>query len=99
MTQSLQPVAVLLGGGIESTALVRRFLAEGRHVSPVHIHCGLIWDDCESRYVRRFCESSATASLAPLIEIPLPLHDFLNGHLALTGPDGPLAGGSSAQLA
>ena len=69
MTNAPQPVAVLLGGGVESTALVRQFLAEGRHVSPVHIHCGLIWDDCESRYVRRFCDSIATALLAPLIEI------------------------------
>ena len=81
----MQPVAVLLGGGVESTALVRQLLADGRQVSPVHVHCGLIWDDCESRYVRRFCQSIATASLAPLIEIRLPLHDFLNGHWAVTG--------------
>ncbi len=98
MTRSLQPVAVLLGGGVESTALVRRFLAEGRHVLPVHVHCGLIWDDCESRYVRRFCESIATASLRPLIEIRLPLHDFLNGHWAVSGRDIPRAGDSSAEL-
>jgi 7-cyano-7-deazaguanine synthase len=98
MTRSLQPVAVLLGGGVESTALVRRFLAEGRHVSPVHVHCGLIWDDCESRYVRSFCESIATASLAPLIEIRLPLHDFLQRHWAVTGRDIPRAGDSSAEL-
>jgi 7-cyano-7-deazaguanine synthase len=93
-----QPVAVLLGGGVESTALVRRFLAEGREVSPIHVHCGLIWDDCESRYVRRFCESSGIASLAPLIEIRLPLHDFLSGHWAVTGRDVPRAGDSSAEL-
>jgi 7-cyano-7-deazaguanine synthase len=98
MTRSLQPVAVLLGGGVESTALVRRFLAEGRHVIPIHVHCGLIWDDCESRYVRRFCEACAAASLAPLIEIRLPLHDFLQPHWAVTGRDVPRAGDSSADL-
>jgi 7-cyano-7-deazaguanine synthase len=48
--------------------------------------------------VRRFCESIATASLRPLIEIRLPLHDFLNGHWAVTGRDVPRAGDSSAEL-
>jgi 7-cyano-7-deazaguanine synthase len=93
-----QSVAVLLGGGIESTHLVRQLLAEGRHVVPVHVHCGLIWDDCESRYVRRFCEACATASLGPLIEIRVPLHDFLNGHWAVTGRDVPRAGAAAAEL-
>jgi 7-cyano-7-deazaguanine synthase len=98
MTNPPQPVAVLLGGGVESTALVQQFLAEGRQVSPVHIYCGLIWDDCENRYVRRFCDSTATALLAPLLEIRLPLHDFLNGHWAVTGRNVPRAGDSSAEL-
>ena len=91
-------VAVLLGGGVESTALVRRFVAEGRRVLPIHVHCGLIWDDCESRYVRRFCETSATALLAPLVEIRLPLNEFLNGHWAVTGRDVPRAGDAAAEL-
>lgn len=98
MTNAPQPVAVLLGGGVESTALVRRFLADGRHVIPVHIHCGLIWDDCESRYVRRFCEACSTASLAPLVEIRLPLHDYLERHWAVTGRNVPRAGDSSSDL-
>ncbi|MBI3862656.1 MAG: 7-cyano-7-deazaguanine synthase [Planctomycetia bacterium] len=93
-----EPVVVLLGGGVESTALVRRFLAEGRHVSPVHVHCGLIWDDCESVYARRFCDANAGPLLAPLVEIRLPLGGFLNGHWATTGKNVPASGALSAEL-
>jgi 7-cyano-7-deazaguanine synthase len=91
-------VAVLLGGGVESTALVRRFLAEGRAVVPVHVHCGLIWDDCETRFVRRFLESNARDCLFPLVEIRLPLDDFLRGHWAVNGINVPRAGASAADL-
>ncbi len=89
---------MLLGGGVESTALVRRFLAEGRTVVPVHVHCGMIWDDCETRYVLRFLESNAGSELAPLVEIRLPLEDFLRGHWTVTGVNVPRAGASSADL-
>jgi 7-cyano-7-deazaguanine synthase len=98
MSSGPPPVAVLLGGGVESTSLVRRFLAESRPVVPVHVHCGLIWDDCESRYARRFCEAVAVPILAPLVEIRLPLHDFLAGHWAATGDHVPRAGAASSDL-
>jgi len=98
MTARLRPVAVLLGGGIESTLLVKRFLADGQVVVPVHVHCGLIWDDCETRFVQRFCAAKAAPTLAPLIEIRLPLADFLGGHWAVTGVNVPQAGVSSADL-
>ena len=94
----MQPVAVLLGGGVESTALVRRLLAHGRPVIPVHLHCGLIWDDCESAWVRRFCDAVAAPALAPLVEIRLPLADFLDGHWAVSGRNVPRAGAASADL-
>jgi len=98
MKAGLRPVAVLLGGGIESTLLVKRFLDEGQPVVPVHVHCGLIWDDCETRYVQRFCAANAAPTLAPLIETRLPLADFLGGHWAVTGVNVPQAGVSSADL-
>lgn len=92
------PVAVLLGGGVESTAVVRRYLSEGDTVVPIHILCGLIWDPCESWHVRRFCEQHASPRLQPLVETRLPLHDFLAGHWAITGTDVPQAGDQTARL-
>lgn len=92
------PVAVLLGGGVESTSLVASFLAAGRLVIPIHITCGLLWDTAESWWVRRFCDSLRSPRLAELIEIPLPLSGFLRDHWAVTGQNVPAAGAASARL-
>ena len=91
-------VAVLLGGGIESTSLVRRFLDAGRRVVPVHVACGLLWDAAEAWHVRRFCEANRAPGLEPLIEIDLPLHSFLHGHWAVSGVGVPQAGAAAAEL-
>lgn len=92
------PVAVMLGGGVESTALVRRYLAMGETVVPVHVRCGLIWDDCEAEFVRRFLAANAGAGLKPLIEISIPLHDFLGDHWAVTGRGIPGSSAPSSDL-
>lgn len=92
------PIGVLLGGGIESTALVKRLLDEGRTVIPVRIDCGLVWDAAESHHARRFCAALTTDRLRPLIEIELGLRGLLGQHWAVTGQGIPLAGASSADL-
>lgn len=92
------PVAVMLGGGVESTALVKRFLANGDDVVPVHVRCGLIWDDCESQFIQRFLAANASPRLRPLVEFSVPLHDFLGSHWAVTGKNIPYAGAASSDL-
>lgn len=95
---AITPIAVLLGGGVESTALVKRFLAAGETVIPIRISCGLLWDECETSFVRRFCEANVGERLQSLIEIKLPLHDFLGRHWAVMGVDIPCAGDATANL-
>lgn len=92
------PVAVMLGGGVESTALVQRFLAGGESVVPVHIRCGLIWDDCESLFIRRFLAANSSPRLHSLVEFCVPLQDFLGSHWAVTGQNIPRAGAASSDL-
>jgi 7-cyano-7-deazaguanine synthase len=92
------PIGVLLGGGIESTAVVKRLLEAGRTVVPVRINCGLVWDVAESHHARRFCAAQQTDRLRPLIEIELGLTSFLGQHWAATGREIPLAGASSTDL-
>lgn len=92
------PVAVLLGGGIESTLLVRRFLDSGAEVVPVHVHCGLIWDDCELNFIERFLDDNRGERLQPLREIRLPLRDFLGRHWAVTGDNVPQSGANASDL-
>lgn len=92
------PVAVLLGGGVESTAIVKRCLGDGDTVVPIHVQCGLIWDASEAWHVRRFCDRHASPRLQPLVETRMPLHDFLAGHWAITGTGVPQAGDATARL-
>ncbi|MBS0263565.1 MAG: 7-cyano-7-deazaguanine synthase [Planctomycetes bacterium] len=98
MDGSLDPVVVLLGAGVESTALVKRYLTAGHVVCPVHVHCGLIWDDCETAFARRFCQANASSRLLPLLELRLPLSGFLGNHWAVTGVNVPQAGAPAADL-
>jgi 7-cyano-7-deazaguanine synthase len=83
---------VLFGAGVESTTLVKRFLAEGEAVWPVYQHWGLRWEDCELLYARNFCRASACGRLHPLAEVRLPHRDVLGGHWAVTGDRVPRAG-------
>ncbi len=86
------PLVVLLGGGIESTLLVKQFLAAGKTVWPVYQHWGLRWEDVERTYARRFCQANACARLHPLTEVRHSHRDALGGHWALTGVQVPRAG-------
>lgn len=97
-TPTAIPVAVLLGGGVESTHVVRTFLAAGQAVIPVHVRCGLVWDDCESLFVQRFCGANASPLLHPLLEFQVPLQEFLPAHWATTGIDVPRAGDQTSNL-
>ena len=85
-----------VGGGV-STASSNGFL-RSRTVVPVHVHCGVVWDDCGTRHVQRFLESNAEPYLSRAVEVRLPLHDFLGSHWTVTGVNVPRAGASSADL-
>jgi 7-cyano-7-deazaguanine synthase len=91
-------VSVMLGGGIESTHLVRLYLDQGATVTPVHLCCGLIWDQCESEFVHRFCAQMASPRLNRLIEFSVPLGGFLQSHWAITGKNVPQAGAAADEL-
>jgi 7-cyano-7-deazaguanine synthase len=92
------PQVVMLGGGIESTLLVKQLLAAGEAVIPVHVRCGLRWEDCEARYIRRFCQTNACHLLAPLVEMEQSCPELLGGHWGLTGADIPRAGEAASRL-
>lgn len=92
------PAAILLGGGVESTLLVSELLRDGRRVIPVHVHCGLLWDDAEAEWVERFLAARACSRLAPLVSIRLSLAGFLGDHWAVHGRGVPRAGAAGARL-
>ncbi len=92
------PFVVLFGGGIESTTLVKRFLAEGKSVWPVHQHWGLRWEDAELSHARRFCRACACERLHPLKEVRCSPPDAMEGHWALTGAMVPRPGDPPGRL-
>jgi 7-cyano-7-deazaguanine synthase len=89
---------VLLGGGIESTLLVKQLLRSGVPVLPMHVRCGLRWEDCEALYIRRFCQANACAGLLPLVEIEAACAELLEGHWSVTGSRIPRAGDAPSSL-
>jgi 7-cyano-7-deazaguanine synthase len=89
---------LLFGGGIESTTLLGRFLAEGRTVWPVYQHWGLRWEDCELLHARRFCRAMACERLRPLLEIRHSPGEVLGGHWSVTGVRIPRAGDPASSL-
>jgi 7-cyano-7-deazaguanine synthase len=92
------PLVVMLGGGVESTLLVKQLLTAGQTVIPVHVRCGLHWEDCEALYIRGFLTANKSPRLLPLVEVPVACGDLLHRHWALTGDNIPKAGEPASRL-
>ena len=78
-------IGVLASGGLDSSILVGHLLREKRRVQPFYIRTGLVWQERELPALRRFLSAVATADLADLVVLDLPLADLYQGHWSLTG--------------
>ena len=78
-------IGVLLSGGIDSAVLLAEFLRMNRHVVPFYVRTGCIWEDCELHAVREFLAAVATANLAELVLLEMPVRDLYDGHWSLSG--------------
>ncbi len=84
-------VALLYSGGLDSSILLLKLLAEGRRVQPLYVMSGLIWEEGELLAARRFLLAAACPALADLVTIQMPLTDLYGDHWSVTGrgvPDG-----------
>lgn len=73
-------VAVLMSGGVESSALCGEMARSGRFVHPLYIRCGLRWEDAELAGARAFLEAIAGERLAPLVVLDEPIRDVYGPH-------------------
>jgi len=73
-------VAVLISGGVESSAICGEFVAAGRFVQPIYIRCGLRWERAELAAARVFLEAIASDRLAPLVALDEPIRDVYGPH-------------------
>jgi 7-cyano-7-deazaguanine synthase len=79
----------LLSGGLDSTALLCRYLEQGRRVQPFYIWSDVAWADAEHHAVKRLTQALARPQLAPLVTFRLPLADLYDVHWSVTGEDVP----------
>ncbi|MEA1951771.1 MAG: 7-cyano-7-deazaguanine synthase [Planctomycetota bacterium] len=93
-------VGVLLSGGLDSSILLGRLLAEGKRIQPFFIRSGLVWQQEELSALRRFLDAIeqghneghagvAPSGLAPLVVLDLPLGDLYGGHWSTSGQGTP----------
>jgi 7-cyano-7-deazaguanine synthase len=84
-------IGVLASGGLDSSILVGHLLRQGRCVQPFYIRTGLVWQGRELAALKRFLAAVATAELADLVDLDLPLADLYGDHWSLTGEEIPAA--------
>jgi 7-cyano-7-deazaguanine synthase len=82
-------IGLLLSGGLDSTALLCRYLEQGRRVQPFYVWSDVAWADAELQAVQRLLGALARPHLAPLVTFRLPLADLYDVHWSVTGEDVP----------
>lgn len=75
-----RPVAVLMSGGVESSALCGELAQAGRFTQPIYIRCGLRWEEAELAGARAFLKAMASDRLAPLVVLDEPVGDVYGPH-------------------
>jgi 7-cyano-7-deazaguanine synthase len=87
-----RPLAVLASGGADSAILVGESAGLHPAVHPIYVRFGLVWEDVELAFLRRFLAALPSPALRPLVVLDLPVADLYGEHWSLTGVGVPAAG-------
>ena len=80
------PLAVLAGGGLDSSILVGEAARHVRApVQPLYVRQGLAWEEVERGFLRRFLKAIEAPGLLPLRVLDLPMGDLYESHWSMTG--------------
>lgn len=77
--------AVLASGGLDSSILLLDLLAQGRSVVPIYVRSGFLWEPDEMAHLDRLLDHAASACLAPLVVLDVPVANLLPNHWSITG--------------
>lgn len=78
---------MLWSGGLDSTVLLADELSAGRAVQPIHVRCGLAWEDAEARAIARLLAAPPLAGRTPaVVTLSADIHDiYPRDHWAIRG--------------
>ncbi len=82
-------VAVLASGGLDSAVLIAEFLGQGRAVQPIYVRFGLVWEEVEEIYLRRFLDTLPSSGLRSLVTLDVPVADTYEAHWSLSADNVP----------
>jgi 7-cyano-7-deazaguanine synthase len=78
-------ICILLSGGLDSCVLAAVLAGRTQEIHPVYVRSGLVWEEVELHWVRKFLSVFASKTIQPLKEISLPVEDVYNSHWSTTG--------------
>lgn len=85
-------LAVLCSGGLDSAILLGQAIRRYEAVHPLYVRFGLVWEDVELEYLRRFLAALACPALAQLQVLESPVRDVYGNHWSVTGAGVPQEG-------
>lgn len=89
ITPVVDRIAVLASGGLDSSVLVGRLAAHGRHVFPIYVRAGLSWEASEVNVLKRFVRALAMSNIEAVTTLRLPMGDLAGDHWSMTGRNVP----------
>jgi len=76
---------VLISGGLDSCVLLAHLAEQGRELTPLYVQAGLVWEQVELTWLRRFLGRLNHPGLNPLSRLSLPVEDIYQSHWSTTG--------------
>lgn len=82
-------LCVLVSGGLDSCILLDELSSTSSKISPLYIRIGLIWEDTELLWLKRYLKKSNNPVFAPLTVLSLLMADVYGLHWGINGENTP----------
>ena len=80
-----KPVGVLASGGLDSAILVGDLAHSCPRVQPMYVRFGLIWEEAEEAWLRRYLSALDSTRVAPLKVFECPIRAVYGEHWSTSG--------------
>ncbi len=78
-------IGLLFSGGLDSSIAVGHLLGQGFEVQPIYVASGLVWEEAELPFARKFLAAMATTRLHDLVLLDMTAADLYGDHWSITG--------------